>query len=289
MPLVSVILPNYNHAPYLKARIDSILNQTFDDFELIILDDASTDQSHEIIQGVAANPKVQATVLNAENSGSTFKQWQKGIAMAKGKFIWIAESDDLADSTFLGRHIDNFTKHPELGISFCASSWIDEKGKIIHQPSHEKPFLVKGEKLLGNELAKGTFIYNASSCVFRKELVEPEILAKASTYKYCGDWSFWVHLAQKTYVSRIGDRLNFFRRHSANVSFAAEADGLQFTEGFEILDELFAIKHFSHFEKIKILLYWIRRVKRSTLAQKKELLAKLPFPAKYLLPLYPIL
>jgi glycosyltransferase involved in cell wall biosynthesis len=72
MPKVTVITPNFNHARYLSRRIDSILSQTFQDIELIILDDASTDNSREVIESYAKDPRVK-TIFNAENSGSTFK------------------------------------------------------------------------------------------------------------------------------------------------------------------------------------------------------------------------
>ena len=94
--MVSVIIPNYNHAPFLKERIDSVLNQTYDNFEVIILDDKSTDNSKEVIANYRGHSKISHIVYNEENSGSTFKQWQKGFSLAKGDYIWIAESDDVA-------------------------------------------------------------------------------------------------------------------------------------------------------------------------------------------------
>ena len=94
MPLVTVIIPNYNHAKYLRQRIDTVLNQTYTSFEVIILDDCSTDNSKDIILSYKDNPHISNIVLNSENSGSTFKQWNKGFELAKGDYIWIAESDD---------------------------------------------------------------------------------------------------------------------------------------------------------------------------------------------------
>src|SRR5215467_13719414 len=99
MPTVSVIVPNYNHARYLRRRVDSILAQTYQDFELILLDDCSTDESRSIISEYAKDPRIRIE-LNEVNSGSTFKQWNKGARMARGSYIWIAESDDRADSCF---------------------------------------------------------------------------------------------------------------------------------------------------------------------------------------------
>ena len=77
MPNVSVIIPNYNHALYLQVRLDSVFNQTYQDFEVIILDDCSTDNSREIIEKYANNPKTSHIIFNDVNSGSTIKQWEK--------------------------------------------------------------------------------------------------------------------------------------------------------------------------------------------------------------------
>ena len=73
-PTVSVIVPNYNHAAYLRERLDSILNQTFQDFELILLDDCSTDASLLMLRDYATHPRVSQLVVNEKNTGSTFAQ-----------------------------------------------------------------------------------------------------------------------------------------------------------------------------------------------------------------------
>ena len=98
-PLVSVIVPNYNYARYMDERMQSILNQTYQNFEIIILDDCSTDNSRKVIEKYRGNPHVVAIVYNKENSGSTFKQWNKGFSIAKGELIWIAEADDTCKRT----------------------------------------------------------------------------------------------------------------------------------------------------------------------------------------------
>ena len=93
-PLVSVIIPNYNYARFLTERIDSVLSQTFQNFELIILDDCSTDNSREVIERYRSNPKVSHIIYNQSNTGSPFAQWEKGLSVARGKYIWVAEADD---------------------------------------------------------------------------------------------------------------------------------------------------------------------------------------------------
>src|SRR3989442_15683408 len=98
----SVIVPNYNHASFLRLRIESVLVQTYQDYEVILLDDCSTDNSREILASYRNNPKVRIE-YNERNSGGVFKQWNKGVRMARGRYIWIAESDDYADACFLAR------------------------------------------------------------------------------------------------------------------------------------------------------------------------------------------
>ena len=84
--LVSVIIPNYNHARYLDERIQSVLNQTYQNFEVIILDDKSTDNSREVIEKYRAHPKIVHIIYNEINSGSTFRQWEKRNREGKGRF-----------------------------------------------------------------------------------------------------------------------------------------------------------------------------------------------------------
>jgi glycosyltransferase involved in cell wall biosynthesis len=82
-PKVSIIVPNYNHARFLRQGLDSILHQTFQDFELILLDDCSMDNSRAILAEYRWDPRIQMQ-FNEENSGSTFKQWNKGVKLARG-------------------------------------------------------------------------------------------------------------------------------------------------------------------------------------------------------------
>jgi len=137
MPEVSVIIPNYNHARFLKDRIDSVLKQTFQDFELIILDDLSPDNSRDIINSYADHPRVTHIVLNTENSKNTFKQWEKGIALASGKYIWLAESDDKAEPDLLASLMKGFHDNEAVTVSFCESYWIDPDNEEVRKVDRE--------------------------------------------------------------------------------------------------------------------------------------------------------
>ena len=269
MPQVSVIVPNYNHAPYLKQRIDSILNQTFRDFELILLDDCSTDNSREIIEQYRTNPNVTHIIYNTENSGSTFHQWNKGINSAKGEYIWIAESDDWADSNFLKELISKMELHRQAGIAFCYSYRIDEKGNILppdpntffDPPGNNSEYqYYSGISFLKNRLLTGNAIYNAGMAVFKKELFLKIDFAQCMAMKYCGDWLFWSLLCEKTDVMEVNQKYNYFRTHHQNVSSNAERTGLAECEGITV--SLHNLKHFSDDKALikKIYKYWGARI-----------------------------
>src|SRR5579864_5701533 len=129
MPAVSVIVPNYNHARFLRRRIDSVLQQTFQDFELILLDDCSTDDSRSILLSYASDPRVRIE-FNKANSGSTFKQWNKGARLARGKYVWIAESDDYADERLLEKLVARLDEDPSAVFCYCRSWQVSAEGLL---------------------------------------------------------------------------------------------------------------------------------------------------------------
>ena len=278
MSKVSIILPNYNHSKYLSSRIESILGQRYDDIELIILDDASTDNSKEIIEKYLDDPKVSVYLQNEINSGTTFSQWRKGIEQATGEYIWIAESDDIADLDFLSTMVSVLESNKGIEIAFCPSTWIDEKDAIIHTPDHEKDGDTwSGNSLIVNELLVGNLIYNASSAVFKKSLVSKVDFDATCTYRYSGDWFFWVQVIKDSKVNRVSKRLNFFRRHKENVSFQAEKDGLQFEEGLKIVKYIFKNADVPLLKQRATYFYWARRFVSTPLKNSKKVLKKLPF------------
>lgn len=243
MPTVSVIIPNYNHAPYLKERIDSVLNQTYQDFEVIILDDKSTDNSREVIEQYRNHPKISHIIYNEINSGSTFKQWEKGIELATGEWIWIAESDDWCEYNLLESLITGIIKNSEKIISFayCQSYFV--------LPNHQ--FSIRGfnglledvfskESFLEDHLIPKNEVYNASMAIFRKSFF-PEISEEYKNYKYCGDWVFWAELSRKGDIFRTIKPLNYFRKQGGqDVSTNIVKYGNNFIE------ELKALNHFKN-------------------------------------------
>jgi glycosyltransferase involved in cell wall biosynthesis len=281
MPKVTVILPNYNHQDYIEERIESILNQDFDDFELIILDDASTDKSPEKIRKFLNDTRVKEFVVNDQNSGSTFIQWEKGLQKAQGEYIWIAESDDVADKRFLSELIAILDNHPKIGVAFCPSTWIDEQSIKILEPDHEvNEDLWQGNYLIQNDFLAGNLIYNASSAVFRKNLVNKISFSQINEFKYTGDWLFWVQLVRDVQVKRIGKRLNYFRRHANNVSFKSERSGLQFIEGIKIALDIFKTNPIPWLKKRRTILYWTKKLSSTEGIDHTEVLKKMPFEVR---------
>lgn len=232
--MVSVIIPNYNHAPYLKKRIDSVLNQTFEDFELIILDDCSTDNSRDIIEVYRTHPKVSHIIYNEKNSGSTFKQWEKGLDLAKGEFVWIAESDDWAELFMLETLVSAFDK--DTVISFCHSSRVWSEDTL--PPENVYNFLYvryEGKDFIKKNMLAFNSIDNASMAVFRKSKIQQSWFKEISNMRYCGDWLFWIKLLQNGKIVEFPERYNYFRQHSHKVTSRAQQLGLDFIEGISIL------------------------------------------------------
>ena len=244
MPTVSVIIPNYNHAPFLKQRIESILNQTYQEFELILIDDCSTDESREIIESYRSNPKVSHIVYNEANSGSAFIQWNKGIALAKGDWIWIAESDDYADPTFLERMMNEVAKVPDCSLAYAATWWVDENGKKLWNNSKGTAVHVhRSEDFIRERLATNCPIANVSEAIFCRDKFRPSESYRYEQMRLCGDWFFYLLMAQQGSVVELEEPLSYYRQHTTNISSDAEHRGLTFLEGADVLEYMITHCH----------------------------------------------
>ena len=224
-PKISIILPNYNHASYLVARWESILAQTFTDYEIILLDDASTDNSKELLAGFAKHPKVSHFVVNEQNSGSPFKQWRKGLELAKGEFVWIAESDDSAHPELLAE----LTKliEPQTVLAYSASEVIDQEGQNMGRNRWadgldplrwQGDYKNKGVDEVRSYLAFRNTIPNASAVIVRRE--ELLKLDFPTDFNFCGDWMLWSELLRYGNIAYTSKSLNYFRKHQASTRSA---------------------------------------------------------------------
>lgn len=227
MPKVSVIIPNYNHAKFLTQRLESVFNQSFQDFEVILLDDCSIDNSRDILGQYTDHPKVKTIIFNQQNSGSTFKQWEKGIGIATGEYIWIAETDDYCESTFLEILVSTLDKHPSAGIAYCQSISVDsENVSSENWLSHTKrfnpniwktSFLLNGQLTIQNLFIHRNIIPNASAVIIRKSIYTATSGINAEM-TLNGDWLLWVKLLEKSDLIFINRALNYFRQHGQKVT-----------------------------------------------------------------------
>ena len=208
MPTVSVIVPNYCHAPYLEQRIESILQQTFQDFELILLDDCSTDGSREILERYRNHPKVSGIFYNERNSGSPFKQWKKGLSKATGDYVWIAESDDFSSPCFLERCVRILDTRPDCSIVFTSSYIVDSHSRTIREeapvkyPKH-KQIRFGSRFFLYRFLCPRNTIYNAGMALVRRSALPAD--DNYTQYRYCGDWLFWIQIVSAFLSSALVD------------------------------------------------------------------------------------
>lgn len=257
MPKVSVIVPNYNHAPYLRQRFDSIFNQTFQNFEVIILDDCSTDNSKEVIEEYRNRPQVSHIVYNETNSGSPFKQWAKGFDLAQGEYIWIAESDDWAEPTFLEELYDAHQKNNSLCLAFSNSLFVFPEKKE-HRPIFSEDTCIPGKNFIIEEMLYYNAIVNASAVLFRKSCVPKR--TSYLHYKTAGDYLFWVNICETGEIFYKNKCLNNFRKHSANTTELNLTNGILFEEELKVFQYIKSQFNLSRHERNYAVLKWLDRL-----------------------------
>lgn len=223
---VSVIVPSYNHAQYLEERIESILQQTYTEFELILLDDLSPDHSAEILNKYKNHPKVSHCIINEKNSGSTFYQWNKGMSLAKGELIWIAESDDVADTTFLEKLVTHFIQNPNLVLAYSQSHRMNAQGEVtgswkdftdaVDPILFANDFEMSGLEYINRFLNRQNTVPNASGVLFKKQTYF-DVGGANPSLRFIGDWEIWAKIISQGDLFYTAECLNYFRYHHTSV------------------------------------------------------------------------
>lgn len=241
-PLVSVIVPNYNHARYLRERLDSIYAQSYENIEVILLDDLSTDDSRDLLSEYANRyPEKTQCVFNSKNSGGVFNQWKKGLACAKGEIIWIAESDDYSSPNFIEENVKNFSNEAVM-LSFARSVFVSgDSGNVVWSTEEyldfmgaefwSHPFVKSAHWLVNNCWSLKNIVPNVSSALFRNP-GEMTLLddKQWSGMKVCGDWVFYLHLVRGGLVSYTPAATNFYRQHDNNTSVTSQSTDRYYRE-----------------------------------------------------------
>lgn len=233
MPAVSIVVPNYNHALFLHKRLDSILAQTFQDFELILLDDCSTDDSRSILSSYASDSRVRLE-FNEKNSGTPFKQWNKGVRLARGEYVWIAESDDYAAPRLLERLVGVLEANAKAVLAYCRSWHISADSQTDgvegYPPDLESQRWASDYCAHGRDECRDYFLLfniipNASAVVFRRELYQ-RVGGADENLCLCGDWKLWATMALTGDIAYVAEPLNHFRFHEGSVRNGSKRQAL---------------------------------------------------------------
>ena len=258
MAALTIIIPSFNHANFLQERLNSILNQTYSDWVAIIIDDCSTDESVKVLKKFADKnkEKIKHFIINEFNSGSGYKSWEKGIKLADTEYIWIAETDDYSEVTFLESQIQLLDRNPKAALVFSNSQYVDENGAFLYTSKRRTERLQNlnsyynelDASVLVNDMPLDTLITNGSSVVFRKPCNKiPKFIFNN---KQSSDMFLWTYLVMdKTFVfNKLV--LNYFRRHDNSTTTLTNKYRLKsiYIEKFNYLD------YFSQRRKTKLVL-----------------------------------
>ncbi|ABA20467.1 Glycosyl transferase, family 2 [Trichormus variabilis ATCC 29413] len=208
MPTISVIIPAYNAERTILATISSVQQQTFSDFELIIINDGSTDRTLELIQNIQDE---RLKIFSYENGGLPVAR-NRGISLASGEFIAFLDADDLWTPDKLELQLAALQQNPEAGVAYSWTYFMDEQGKSsIPGVSLFFEGDVQANLLVNNFLASG------SNPLVRKQAIE-SVGDFDSNYKACEDWDYWLRLSADWNFVVVRKHQIFYRQSATSMS-----------------------------------------------------------------------
>jgi glycosyltransferase involved in cell wall biosynthesis len=222
-PKVTALVPSYNHGRYIHERIESIMNQTYQNIELIVIDDRSDDNSHEVISTLQTQYGFQY-FRNERNSGTPFAAWERICTLATGDYIWVCESDDVAEPSFLEKAVASFTKEPSAALFYSSSHIINESSEVIgHTNSYfhdiwneerwDKDFVADGYNELLQFQLRGQTVPNMSSALINARAFKASFTPFLKRLRLTGDWLFIGDVMKHGRVIYCHDTLSRFRKH----------------------------------------------------------------------------
>ena len=185
MPTISVVIPAYNVERTILETIESVQQQTFSDFELIVINDGSTDRALELVSTVK-DPRLK--IFSYSNGGLPTAR-NRGISRATGEFITFLDADDLWTPDKLELQLAALQQRPEAGVAYSWTHYMDEKGESFHGG---KPVFYEGNVYA--KLLMGNFLESGSNPLIRRQAIE-SVGEFDPTLKSCEDWEYWLRLA----------------------------------------------------------------------------------------------
>lgn len=210
-PLVSIVMPSYNHKEFVGKAIESVLNQTYKNFEFIIADDGSTDSSVEIISQYD-DPRIKF-VRFEENTG--FGAYEYGLELAEGEYIATIASDDMWEHTLIETYIEFMENNKEYGCCFSQPQIIDENDTIVENSKYDIVFRTENrtkEEWFRHLYLIGNCICAPSMCI-RKEVYQ-QIGPFRFQYRQSQDYEYWLRLVQKYEIYICPEKLVKYRIHN---------------------------------------------------------------------------
>ena len=207
-PVLSIVMPVYNRERYITASVKSILSQTFSDFEFIIVNDGSTDKTKEIIE----NFKDERIILisNESNKGIVYSR-NKGLSVAKGKYVGMFDSDDTAFPNKFEEQINFLTDNPDIGMVGSWVKHIDENGTILKNKWKLK---AKSKFIPAIMLFRNYFVQ--ATVVIRKEAIPAD--GYSDGFDIVEDSKMWFDVSLKNKIANIQKYLLYYRVHTGGVS-----------------------------------------------------------------------
>lgn len=222
-PLVTVLVPSYNHGAYLRERIESIFAQTYRNFELIVIDDYSQDNSDDVICQLKTEYDFKY-IRNERNSGTPFASWERICKLAQGKYIWVCESDDVAEPAFLETAIGRLEANPKADLFYSNSLVINKASEVVgHTESYfrdvwrddrwEQDFSANGLDELVKFQLRGQTVPNMSSALIRATAFRGAFNIFLKRLRLTGDWLFIGDVLRQGDVEFSRLALSRFRKH----------------------------------------------------------------------------
>lgn len=233
MPKISVILPVYNGALYIKDAVQSILDQTYGDFELIVLNDASTDNTLEVLQSFS-DPRMK--IITNEQNLRVVKSLNKGLAMATGEFIARMDGDDIAHPRRFELQVAYLEANPTVDL---CGTWVQVFGARDHiAKSSEHHELIKAHLFFLNSLYHPSVMFRRSSFL-RHNLAYDESFVNAE------DYGLWVKIVDMLKLANVPKILLQYREHDSNVSVLKASNR-------KVLDEIHYRVYSDFLDKLQI-------------------------------------
>lgn len=207
MPKVSILMPVYNAEKYLIEAIDSILNQTFRDWELIIINDGSTDRSRELLSQIADN---RVIIVDNETNLGLINTLNKGINLCKGEYIARMDADDISTPERIEKQVQFMDSHPHHIMCGTNALVIDNSGKVTGKIRN----LTNNQLLQINFLFSNPFIH--PSMMIRRDILKNNPYDKQ--YKHIEDYELWCRIALLGEVANLEEDLLLYRWHDSNIS-----------------------------------------------------------------------